>query len=103
MTHNGLFNVKFYSNDLYEETTIGKYITALFVSFWKDPESFSGKRPMGNSGWQYDVYTKLIKAGLVKGKLDDDGYIEEVDIAQADKLICEAFTKLLQEANESEE
>jgi hypothetical protein len=44
---------------------------------WDEGESFSGKRPFGNSDWEYDLYVPLIQAGFIEGKLDADGYIDE--------------------------
>ena len=42
-------------------------------------DDFNGKRPFGNSGWKYNVYAPLTKAGLISGSLDDDGYVESLD------------------------
>gem|GEM_PF-999504 len=59
------------------ETTIGDYLKALLLGVWEKGEKFNGKRPFGNSGWEYDIYRPLIQAGLVKGFFDEHGYIEE--------------------------
>jgi hypothetical protein len=39
------------------EVTIREYLRTLLSELWREEESFNGKRPFGNSGWQYDVYT----------------------------------------------
>jgi len=74
--------------------TIRGYLKALLRGLWEDGEGFSGKRPFGNSGWEYDIYRALVKAKLVKGKLDSDGCIETVDSKACDKIILAAIKDL---------
>ena len=74
--------------------TIRDYLKGLLSKLWLEGEGFSGKRPFGNSGWDFELYKPLIKAGLVMGKLDGDGYIEDLDNKAADKLIFEAIDAL---------
>lgn len=59
--------------------TIREYLGKLLHTLWEEGEQFSGKRPFGNSGWEYDLYTALISAGAVAGVLDEDGCLEEID------------------------
>ena len=77
--------------------TVGGYLGALLYTLWNEGEGFSGKRPFGDSGWEYELYKPLIKAGLVKGELDSDGYIDEVDTKAADKLIADAISHLFKD------
>jgi len=77
-----------------DAVTVRDYLKALLTELWIEEEGFSGKRPFGNSGWQYDVYTALIKSDMVEGTLDEDGYIEDCDSEEADKLILEAIRML---------
>lgn len=78
-------------------TTIGGYLGSLLVELWRANEGFSGKRPFGNSGWQWDVYKALVKNGLAEGTVfDDDGYEELEDFTYeaeqaADELIIQAI------------
>jgi hypothetical protein len=74
--------------------TVKDYLKALLTELWREQEGFSGKRPFGNSGWEYDMYPPLIKAGLVEGELDENGYVEDVNQAKAQKLIAEAIQRL---------
>lgn len=67
--------------------TLRNYLRHLLLTLWTEGEMFSGKRPFGNSGWQYDVYAALLRAGVVSGELDEDGCVNEVDEKAADKLI----------------
>jgi hypothetical protein len=74
--------------------TVKDYLKALLTRLWGEGEGFSGKRPFGNSGWEYDVYQALVANGLVTGTLDEDGYVNEFDEAAANKLILEAIEGL---------
>lgn len=71
--------------------TVRDYLRKLLSTLWREEESFSGKRPFGNSGWQHEVYAALVKGGAVKGRFDPDGYLEDVDQEAADKLIQDAI------------
>ena len=85
-----LFDIPMEENDA-EAKTIGEYLKKLFCTLWEEGEGFSGKHPFGNSGWQYDVYAALIKAGVVNGKLDSNGYVDEIDYGQADDVILKVI------------
>jgi hypothetical protein len=69
----------FHSDDLQREVTILEWMKELLIQLMIKEEGFSGKRPFGNSGWKSDPEAALIKAGILKGKLDDDGYIVECE------------------------
>ena len=85
-----LIDIPMEENDA-EAKTIGEYLKKLFCMLWEEGEGFSGKHPFGNSGWQYDVYAALIKAGVVNGKLDSNGYVDEIDYGQADDVILKVI------------
>lgn len=74
--------------------TIKEYLKTLLLTLWAERESFSGKRPFGNSGWEYDLYIPLIKAGAISGELDEDDCINEVDEIAAAKVISRAIKAL---------
>jgi hypothetical protein len=74
--------------------TVRDYLVALLREVWEGAEGFSGKRPFGNSGWQYDLYRPLVKAGIVTGTLDDHGYLDDCDDRAADRLITSAIDAL---------
>ena len=75
--------------------TIRDYLTKLLLTLWEEQESFDSKRPFGNSGWDFDVYTVLIRNGAVRGKLDSYGHIEDLDTAAALELVKSAINTLL--------
>jgi hypothetical protein len=77
----------FDSRDLGRKLSIREYLAELLLTLWDEGESFSGKRPFGNSGWEYDLFVPLIQAGLIKGELDDDGYIVEVAYSAGRSLV----------------
>ena len=80
-------NIKFYSSDLDEDITIKEYLKRLLLTLWEEGEGFSGKRPFGNSGWDYDLYAVLINNNVIDGKLDEEGYIDSVDHNTGNKII----------------
>lgn len=76
--------------------TIRDYLKALLTQLWLEKEEFSGKRPFGNSSWEYDLYKALIKANYIAGTIDDDGYLDpDCDDAAGDALITQAIEALL--------
>ncbi len=77
-----------------QATSVKEYLRKLLMKLWEDGERFGGKRPFGNSGWEYELYKPLIAAGAVKGHLDRDGYIADVDADAAGALITEAIRAL---------
>lgn len=90
-----VLNYEFESMDLNTKVTIREYFIALLETMWREGEGFSGKRPFGNSGWQYEIYAALIKGGYIKGTLDADGYVEKLDEKKADKFVIEQIINRL--------
>jgi hypothetical protein len=76
------------------ERTVRGYLLRLLRDVWTEGEGFDGKRPFGNSSWDYDIKVPMLKAGLVSGRLDSDGYVEQLDDAAADALILAAIAAL---------
>ena len=87
-----ILNTRFYSNDLREEVTVRKFFSAILIELWNQEEGFSGKRPLGNSGWKRDLKVALINAGVVRGRLDEDGCVEEIDLAAFDAAILSVLS-----------
>ena len=77
-------NLKFQCDDLDRKITVKEYLKELLLELWTEAECFSGKRPFGNSDWQYDIYQVLIKNKIISGALDEDDYIDEFDRDDAD-------------------
>jgi len=66
---------------------IRQYLGTLLLTLWSEGESFSGKSPFGDSGWEWDLYTPLVKNGFVTGTFDNDGDIEDFSMYEADSLV----------------
>ncbi len=77
-----------------DAATVRDYLKNLLTTLWREGEGFSGKRPFGNSSWEYELYIALGKAGLIDITLDSGGYVEEVDDEAADRLIFAAIGAL---------
>lgn len=75
--------------------TVRGYFVKLLDELLTKGEGFSGKRPFGNSGWEYDLYLPLIQAGAIPGKIED-GEIVEVDEPAARMALGSAVNALLQ-------
>jgi hypothetical protein len=76
-----------FDSDAGTNITIRDYFRILLETLWDEGEGFSGKRPFGNSAWEYELYTPLVKHGFVRGTLDEDGYIESFDSLAANQLV----------------
>lgn len=77
-----------------DAATVRDYMKALLRAVLTETEGFSGKRPFGNSGWDWDMHKPLVRAGLVKGTLDADGYLDAHDAEAADKMLLAAVNDL---------
>ena len=77
-----------------DAATVRGYFKAQLRMLWRKGEGFSGKRPFGNSGWEYDLDAALIQAGRVPGKLDGDGGGDVEDRETTDALILAAIDAL---------
>lgn len=62
----------------FEGMTVRDYLRSLLTELWDKREEFSGKRPFGNSGWEYDLYEPLVRDGFIEG-LMAEGRIYEID------------------------
>lgn len=76
-----------------QAVTVRDYLRCLLSALWLEGEGFSGKRPLGDSGWENDLYVPLYDAGLVDG-WEDDGYVEVRNYRLANSIIADAITRL---------
>ena len=75
--------------------TVRTYLSLLLRQLWIEDEGFSGKRPFGNSGWKFDVYTSLVLNGFIVGRMgDDDEGLIEFNRNEADQLIRQCINRL---------
>ena len=78
-----------FKSDIGDSETIRQYLYQLLRSVWRENEEFSGKRPFGNSGWQYDVYKALVDGGYVSAEFSDSGEILHIDEREADEFVLD--------------
>jgi hypothetical protein len=97
MNGSEILKIEMQENDA-NAKTIGDYLKALLRQLWREGEGFSGKRPFGNSGWDYDLYKALARAGAISFESEEyeDGHIEyyEFDTKEGAKLIYSAIEAL---------
>lgn len=67
-----------FDSDAGDDLSVREWLCDLLQTVWSEGECFSGKRPWGNSGWEYDIYNSLAKAGVIPGELDEDGCLIEL-------------------------
>lgn len=92
-------NITFYSESNAAEIApdLKGYMHALLTKLWEEGESFSGKRPFGNSGWEYELYEELVRAGKVDGQQDPEyGDLIEFDEDAANQYIFDYIDKLFE-------
>lgn len=93
-TPKGIGSLEFYCNDLDKKISIHDYLIELLKALWEEQDEFSGKRPFGNSGWDYDLIGCLIANNIIEGKLDEYGYVIEGDTKKGYALIKEYIESL---------
>jgi hypothetical protein len=62
-----------FDSDAGDQLTVRDYLCELLMRLWKEGDSFNARYPFGNSGWEYEVYKPLVKAGFIAGELDEFG------------------------------
>ena len=90
-----------FDSDAGDNLTVRQYLHRLLKTLWTEQERFSGKRPFGNGGWDFDVYFALAKAGLVDlGEADEYGDYNDITRKQEElahkyvlSLIDEVFSE----------
>lgn len=93
MTNNEILDAHVEFDDV-DVKSIRGYFKFLLSMLWDDSEAFSGKRPFGNGGWECDVYRALIQVKAIKGVLDVDDSIVEIDYKKANKLVFKLIESL---------
>lgn len=99
MTNKEILELQFESADLNRKITIRDFFKELLTTLFKKGECFSGKRPFGNSGWDYDLCVCLAKNGVIEGRNQiDPNYPEDedwdYDSAEAENKILELIKDL---------
>lgn len=74
--------------------TVRDYLIKLLSLVWEDGEGFDGKRPFGNSSWEWDLYYALAKGGVIEGTFDEDECLDDCDDERGRWLISAAIISL---------
>jgi hypothetical protein len=96
-----VLNTVFYSNDLDRELSIKDWWIEIMTALWDEQEGFSGKRPLGNSGWYGDPLYALIRDGLLKGSFKEEREFhngEWTTYHEVTNYDRDAYDKLMREA-----
>jgi hypothetical protein len=56
--------------------TIQEYVVKLALLMWQERECADGKRPFGNSGWEYEIYEALVRGGAMDWPRDEYGALD---------------------------
>lgn len=80
--------------------TIGEFFMECLDLLWDEGETFSGKRPQGNSDWEIPLYQALVAGRYIPGTIEmaDDGdggeYVLDAvyDAVVAHKLIARVLS-----------
>jgi NAD+ synthase len=89
-----ILNYRFESVDLRKTLSIKDFLKKLLITLFEEKECFDGKKPFGNSGWEYDIYKALVLGGVIQGEIDSDGYVKNINEEEADKLTLELINFL---------
>lgn len=88
-----ILNLKLGYNDAHA-STVREFMRKLLVKMWDEGEGFSGKKPFGNSGWEQPITLAMIRAKLINGEIDEDGFIKTMDRSASERLIRKAINAL---------
>lgn len=72
------------------DCTLREYFKQLILTLWREGAGFSGKRPFGNSGWQFGVIHAIVAAGgdvNTPARIDEDGYLDVDDVRVAEDAV----------------
>lgn len=78
-----------------EAVTVADYLVKLLHKVWEHQEGFNGKRPFGNSSWCWELALPLVEARAIPGRIDTDGYAEDVEYADLNEAITRAIDALV--------
>lgn len=74
-----------------DAATVGEFLGLLLSTLWLQGEGFSGKRPLGNSDWQQQVYMSMVEGGFADRIINRWGDEDIDDPIAADELILMAI------------
>lgn len=78
-----------FDSDAGDDLTVRQWLRELLMLVWIEDESFDGRRPWGNSGWENDIYRPLVKAGFIAGAVHESGRVEVDDVNAAAAFVSD--------------
>ena len=89
--YNKVLDLEFFTYDLNTKITIRNYLKELLIGLWDRKDGFSGKRPFGDSGWDYAIGDCLAKNNIIESSIEGEDYfvysMNDVDKLMIDELI----------------
>lgn len=83
----------------YENFTLREWFQRVLLKLIHETEAFSGKRPLGNSDWYFDIASTFVQHRLVEGKVGrwngDSWELISVNYGQTDALLEKCINYLL--------
>lgn len=62
------------------DISVRDFLKGMLIELWREGEGFSGKRPFGNSCWEFPLIYALVEAGAIKGTMKKE--------YEGDEVIC---------------
>lgn len=91
-----VLNIKF-DSDPFGEISIKGYLLSLLKELWVKKDRFSGKRPFGDSGWEYELYECLAVNNVINADItEEDGAVHDYNKLEADVVILNCIEDLLE-------
>jgi hypothetical protein len=69
----------------FEEFTINQYLCELLITLLVKRESFNGKHPFGDSGWENYLLESMAKGGFIEATFDSEGYLDKISKEEEEK------------------
>lgn len=88
-----ILDLKFESADLRRKVTIRYFFYEILKKLWAEQQNFNSKRLFGNSDWDGDLIVCLIKNEIIKGEVDEDGYIVHYDEEELNNVVINSIIK----------
>lgn len=75
-------------------STIGEYLRLTLRTLILEGEDFSGKRPLGDSDWDYLLLLGLIRAKVIPGRINEYNEPEDFDWSDFNKAMFKAINAM---------
>ncbi len=71
-----IYRYEFYCDDLHKQISVKEWLISLLRQLFIEKDGFSGKRPFGNSCWEYQLESCLVSLNVIEGKITfDEEYV----------------------------